>query len=88
MQQKIAARASMDVSYFRRWYGNFTVTDNLTIAPTDFDPFNITAPVDSRLIGPAARQAARSAPSARNVSLVPGQHDLPLSALAITRRRR
>ena len=49
VQQKIAARASMDVSYFRRWYGNFTVTDNLTVAPADYDPFSITAPVDVRL---------------------------------------
>jgi hypothetical protein len=49
LQQKIATRASVDVSYFRRWYGNFTVTDNLTIAPSDFDAYTITAPADPRL---------------------------------------
>src|SRR6185503_16363146 len=50
-QQELLPRMSVDVSYFRRWYGNFTVTDNLTVAPSDFDRFAITAPVDPRLPG-------------------------------------
>jgi hypothetical protein len=49
VQHEIMPRASVDVSYFRRWFGNFTVTDNLTFAAADFDPFSITAPIDSRL---------------------------------------
>jgi hypothetical protein len=49
VQQKIATRASVDVSYFRRWYGNFTVTDNLSIGPADFDPFSIVAPANAQL---------------------------------------
>jgi hypothetical protein len=49
VQQRLAARVSAEVSYFRRWYGNFTVTDNLVTAPSDYSPFNVTAPSDLRL---------------------------------------
>jgi hypothetical protein len=39
----------MDVGFFRRWYTNFTVTDNLAVLPTDFSPYSVTAPPDARL---------------------------------------
>jgi hypothetical protein len=51
MQREILPRVSVDVSYFRRWYGNFTATDNQAVAPTDFDRIDIVAPIDSRLPG-------------------------------------
>jgi hypothetical protein len=41
----------MEVSYFRRWFGNFIVTDNRALAPADFDPFSITTPAHPRLPG-------------------------------------
>jgi hypothetical protein len=49
VQHEILPRTRVDVSYFRRWFGNFQVTDDLTVGPVDFDPFSITAPVDPRL---------------------------------------
>jgi hypothetical protein len=47
--QELFSRLSVDVAYFRRAQGNFTVTDNLDVAPTDFEPYCVTAPRDSRL---------------------------------------
>jgi hypothetical protein len=49
VQHELVPRVAVDVGYFRRIYGNFTVTDNLATSPADFDPFSVVAPVDSRL---------------------------------------
>jgi hypothetical protein len=51
IQHEIVPRVSVDVGFFRRWYGNFLVTDNLTVGPQDFDRFSITVPADPRLEG-------------------------------------
>ncbi|MBI2189379.1 MAG: hypothetical protein HYU37_19955, partial [Acidobacteria bacterium] len=39
----------LNVGYYRTWYGNFSVTQNLAVTPADFDEYCITAPVDPRL---------------------------------------
>jgi hypothetical protein len=49
IQHELRPGLSVEVGYYRTWYGNFTLTDNLAISPDDFDPYCITAPTDSRL---------------------------------------
>ena len=49
IQQQLAPRTSIEITYVRRSWGNQTVTDNRAVGPADFDKFNLTAPVDPRL---------------------------------------
>ena len=49
VDRQIGSRAAVNVGYYRTIYGNFFVTDNLNLQPSDFDPFCVTVPVDSRL---------------------------------------
>jgi hypothetical protein len=51
VQRELVPRVSADVTYFRRWYGNFVLVDDLAVGPADFDKFTITAPKDPRLPG-------------------------------------
>jgi hypothetical protein len=63
VQHQIFSRMSVDVGYFRRWYGNFGVTDNLNLTPADFDAFSVTAPSDQRLPGGGSYTVAASSTS-------------------------
>ena len=56
VQHQIGARMSASVGYYRNWYGNFRVTDNLAVSATDYDPYCVTGPSDSRLPGGGATQ--------------------------------
>ena len=51
IQRELLPRMSVDANYFHRWYGNFTIVDDLAVGPQDFDPFTFTAPKDPRLPG-------------------------------------
>jgi hypothetical protein len=56
VQRQIGSGASIDVSYYRRWYGNFTVVDNQLVTPQDFDQFCVTAPSNDPRLPVAGQQ--------------------------------
>jgi hypothetical protein len=41
----------LTAGYYRTWYTNISVTDNLSVTPADFNQYCVTAPIDSRLPG-------------------------------------
>lgn len=49
IQHELRPGLSVNVGYFRTWYGNFNVTDNLAVTPDDFDRYCVTVPNDPRL---------------------------------------
>ena len=51
IEHQLTDYMSMDVSYHRRWFGNFRV-DNLTLAtPADYTEYSVVSPLDPRLPG-------------------------------------
>jgi hypothetical protein len=51
VQQEVMPRVSVNVGYFRNWWGNWYAVDNRATALADYTPFGIRAPVDARLPG-------------------------------------
>ena len=49
VQQEVFPRVSVNVGYFRNWWGNWYVVDNTSTSVSDYTPFSIVAPVDPRL---------------------------------------
>src|SRR5919201_3917969 len=39
----------VSAGYYRTWFGNFFVLDNLAVTPEDYSPYCVTAPADPRL---------------------------------------
>jgi hypothetical protein len=48
-QHELRPGLGLNAGYFRTWYGGFLVNDNRLTSPSDYDPFCITVPTDSRL---------------------------------------
>jgi hypothetical protein len=49
VQQEVRPRVSVEISYFRRWYGNFLTAQNLAYQPSEFTTVNVVAPTDPGL---------------------------------------
>ena len=56
LQHELRPGLSINAGYYRTWYGNFTVTDNLALGPGDFSPYCITAPSSAGLPGGGGAQ--------------------------------
>jgi hypothetical protein len=51
IQHHLRQGLGIEVGYYRRWWGNQQVTDNLLVSPSDFSPFSVKTPSDARLPG-------------------------------------
>jgi Carboxypeptidase regulatory-like domain len=51
VDQQLRPNVGVSAGYYRTWYGNFLVTHNQLVKPTDFSQYCITAPMDPRLPG-------------------------------------
>jgi len=51
LQQELRPNLSMTAGYFRTWHRRFRATDNLAVAPSDFDQFCVVLPTNPRIPG-------------------------------------
>jgi hypothetical protein len=51
VQHEVLPRVSVEINYFRTWFGNFIGVVDRAVTADDFDPFSITASADPRLPG-------------------------------------
>ncbi len=56
VDRELMPGVALSAGYYRTWYGNFQVTDNQAVTPSDYNPYCITAPVDARLPGSISGQ--------------------------------
>jgi hypothetical protein len=56
VDQQLMPNIGVSAGYYRTWYGNFLVTDNLDVSPADYSPYCVTAPSDPRLPGGGGNQ--------------------------------
>jgi len=49
LERQLATGVALTAGFYRTQYGNFTVTRNTAVNPTDFSPYCINAPSDPRL---------------------------------------
>jgi len=51
VQQQLIPRVALEVSYNRRWFGNFFVTDNQLTSASDYNQWTLTVPQNPNLPG-------------------------------------
>ncbi|MGE3511613.1 MAG: carboxypeptidase regulatory-like domain-containing protein [Vicinamibacterales bacterium] len=51
LQHEVLSGVAVNLAYYHTTWKNFRATDNLALAPDDFSPFSIVAPIDARLPG-------------------------------------
>jgi hypothetical protein len=51
VQHELRPGLAVNATYFRTWYGNFTVTDNQAVTAADFTQYCGTVTVESRISG-------------------------------------
>ncbi len=56
VEHELRPGMAVSAGYFRTWYGNFRVTDNLEVTPEDYNHYCVTAPSDTRLPGGGGNQ--------------------------------
>jgi hypothetical protein len=49
VDREVMPGVALSAGYYRTWYGNFYLTDNLNVTPADYSPYCITAPVNAGL---------------------------------------
>jgi hypothetical protein len=49
VQQQVSPRVSAGITFYRRIYGNFLVTDNTATVASDYSQYSLTVPTDGRL---------------------------------------
>jgi hypothetical protein len=49
IQQQLLPNLVVNAGYFRTWYGNFMVIDNVAVTPADYSPYCVSVPADPRL---------------------------------------
>lgn len=49
LERELVRGVSVMAGYYRTWYGNFVVVDNLEVGPADFSPYCVDVPSDPRL---------------------------------------
>ena len=57
-QRELTRGISVNGGYFRRWFGNFLVTDDLSHTASDYDRYSITQLADSGTAGVGWRRPA------------------------------
>jgi hypothetical protein len=56
LQRELKSGVAASVGYYRTWFSNQLVTDNLSVKPTNYDPYCITSPIDPGLPGGGGQQ--------------------------------